>query len=171
VVLLLHARNSRGQDAVRGITRLQKLLFVLEQTLSERPERFYAFNFGPFDERVNDAANALQISGYLAGAATAASAGPPSFAEMMAGANKRAMSQEQKSGNVFALTENGHEAAEKLRHSSPAYEALFDAVENLREKWDTPDLIDRVYDRWPEYTGRSLIRDEVAERRERRRKQ
>ena len=81
------------------------------------------------------------------------------------------MSQEQKPGNVFALNESGHEAAEKLRHSSPAYEALFDAVENLREKWDTPDLIDRVYDRWPEYTGRSLIRDEVAERRERRRKQ
>jgi predicted DNA binding CopG/RHH family protein len=169
VVLLLHARNAHGHDAVRGITRLQKLLFVLEQTLSEQPERFYAFNFGPFDESINDAANALEISGYLAGAATATSAGPPTFKEMMAGASKRAAAREQ-TPNVFQLNDSGHQAAENLRHSSAAYEALFDAVEGLREQWDTPDLLDRVYERWPQYTERSLIRDEVAERRERRTK-
>ena len=31
MVLLLHAPGNRGQEAIRGMTRLQKLLFVIEQ--------------------------------------------------------------------------------------------------------------------------------------------
>jgi predicted DNA binding CopG/RHH family protein len=167
MVLMLHARNARGQDAVKGITRMQKLLFVLEQTLAPQAHRFAPNNYGPFSEGVNDAADALRLAGFLSHGAPAQK-GPPSYAEMIAGASAPPASERQ-AGEEFALSEAGHDAAERLRHSNHAYEQLYDAVSRLRAEWDTPDLIERVYESWPEQTERSLIRDDVAERRRRRR--
>jgi predicted DNA binding CopG/RHH family protein/uncharacterized protein YwgA len=170
MVLLLHATNKRGQDAIHGVTRLQKLLFVIEQKLASKSSGFYAFNYGPFNEGVNDAAEALRLAGFLQGT-EAAKAGPPSFAEMMATAADRAGPREESNGvKDFALSEQGHEAAERLRHSDRAYDQLFDYVRRLREEWDTPDLVERVYETWPKYADRSLIRGQVAHRTARRRR-
>ncbi|MGH2708156.1 MAG: hypothetical protein ACRDJF_02775, partial [Actinomycetota bacterium] len=53
MVLLLDTPGPHsGDPAVRGITRLQKLLFVMEKQLAPDPSRFYAYNYGPFDEQV-----------------------------------------------------------------------------------------------------------------------
>jgi predicted DNA binding CopG/RHH family protein len=164
MVLLLHATNARGLDAIRGITRLQKLLFVIEQTIDSKTSGFYAYNYGPFDEGVNDAATALAHAGFLKGTEPTP-AGPPSFAEMIATASERAGPREPEE---YVLSERGHEAAERLRRSSRAYEQLFERIREVRTQWDTPDLVDRVYETWPQYTERSVIKDEVAARRARR---
>ncbi len=169
MVLLLHAPNAQGHDAVRGITRLQKLLFVLEQALTAQGGGFYAFKYGPFNEGVNDAAQALRLAGFLQGGAPMAS-GPPSFAEMVATATERTGPGNDASVEDFTLSGHGHDAAERLRQSSRAYDRLFSQVQKIREEWDTPDLVDRVYEQWPKYAERSLIKDEVAARRERRRR-
>jgi len=45
-------------------------------------------------------------------------------------------------------------------------------VESIRQDWDTGDLnelVDRVYETWPKYAEKSVIRDKVAQRTERRR--
>jgi len=169
MVLLLHAPNARGQDAVRGITRLQKLLFVVEQTLATGSARFYAYQYGPFDEGVNDAAQALKLAGFL-GEDAQPPPGPPSFQDMMASAKDRSGPKQAPQADEFALNRAGHEAAERLRSSSRAYEQLYRAIHQIREEWDTPELLERVYETWPKYTERSLIADEVAQRRRRRRK-
>ncbi|MGO9955138.1 MAG: hypothetical protein ACLP50_04060 [Solirubrobacteraceae bacterium] len=169
MVLLLHATNARGQDAVRGITRLQKLLFVLQQTLTAQGGGFYALNYGPFDEGVNDAAEALRVAGFLKGATPVAS-GPPSFAEMVATAAERS-GLGREGVEEFSLNERGHEAAERLHRSSRAYQRLFAQVEKIREEWDTDELVERVYEQWPKYAERSVIKDEVAARRARRRRE
>lgn len=169
MALLLHATNVRGQDAIRGTTRLQKLLFVLQQTLTAQGGAFYAFNYGPFDEGVNDAAEALRAAGFLKGA-TPVAPGPPSFAEMVATAAERSGPGHEMGVEEFALNERGHEAAERLRRSNSAYERLFAQVEKVREEWDTDELIERVYEQWPKYAERSVIKDEVAARRARRRR-
>jgi len=70
----------------------------------------------------------------------------------------------------YSLNERGHEAAERLRRSSRAYERLFAQVENIREEWDTDELVERVYEQWPKYADKSVIKDEVAARRARRRR-
>jgi hypothetical protein len=57
----------------------------------------------------------------------------------------------------------------RLRSSDRSYENLYKAIENLRAEWDTGDLIDRVYETWPEYAERSMIRDRIARRRRARR--
>lgn len=167
MVLLLHANNKRGQDAVHGITRLQKLLFVIEQNLASQ-SRFYAFNYGPFNEEVNDAANALRIAGFLRGAQSV-SAEPPTFDAMMATVVQRSGPREDSAPEEFALSEEGHRAAERLRQSSRAYDQLYAYVRRLRSEWDTPDLLRRVYKTWPKFAERSLIRDEVEGRARRRR--
>jgi predicted DNA binding CopG/RHH family protein/uncharacterized protein YwgA len=168
LVLLLHATDQRGHNSIKGITRLQKLLFVIEKTVGIQAGNFYAHNYGPFDEGVNDAAEALKLAGFLRGAATQSS-GPPTFADMMTTAGGRAGPKGQPA-REFALNEEGHALAERLRQSNRAYESLFERIDELRSEWDTPDLLDRVYERWPEYAKESLIKDEVAARRAKRRR-
>lgn len=167
MVLLLHATNRRGQDVVRGMTQLQKLLFVIEQNLASQ-SHFYAFNYGPFNEGVNDAARALRLAGFLRGTQPNA-AQRPSFDAMMATIVERSGPRDQPDVQEFALNGEGHRAAEQLRQSSLAYGQLFDYISGLRQEWDTPDLLDRVYETWPEYAERSVIRDQVKRRTQQRR--
>lgn len=170
MVLLLHTPNKQGATAVRGMTRLQKLLFVIEQKL-EAESQFYAFNYGPFNEEVNDAARALELAGFIR-SGEPASSGPPSFKEMIATVIERAGPADEGMVVEFALNDRGHEAAETLRHSSPGYERLFELVESVRQEWDKgslDDLIGRVYEAYPKYAEKSVIEDQVARRTERRR--
>ena len=169
MVLLLHSSNARGEDVVRGITRLQKLLFVVEQKLSSTTD-FYAYNFGPFDEEVNKTAETLRLAGFVQGG-HAAGTEPLSFATMMAVVAGKAgpgVSTDQEPPKDFLLTEMGHERAERLRKSSLAYERLASYVAAVRREYDDDDLVDRVYAEFPQYTEKSLIRDKVARRAARR---
>jgi predicted DNA binding CopG/RHH family protein len=165
ILLLLDSPGSRGAESIHGITQLQKLLFVVEQQLGS-PTHFYAHSYGPFDEAVYDAAAALQMAGFLRGG-THIRPGPPSFAEMVASVEKRA-GPRASAPDVFALTDTGREAAERLRKSSAAYEALFKRIAEVRREWDKPDLVERVYATWPSYTEKSVIREEVESRLRRR---
>jgi predicted DNA binding CopG/RHH family protein/uncharacterized protein YwgA len=170
MVLLLHATNQRGDSTVRGMTRLQKLLFVIEQKLAAQTE-FYAFNYGPFNEEVNDAVRALEVAGFIRSSEPVAS-GPPSFQQMIATVTDRAGRADDKVVE-FALNDRGHQMAERMRQSNPSYDQLFKFVESVRQEWDMSDLnelVDRVYETWPKYAEKSVIRDQVAERRQRRRR-
>lgn len=170
MVLLLHASDRHGGDAIHGMTRLQKLLFVIEQKLAADRSRYYAYNYGPFNEEVNDAAAALKLQGYLQGGQPVA-ARRPTYAEMLASARARSGPREDATGPAedFELSERGHEIAERLRRSNAAYEQLFAYIDELRKEWDTPDLVDRVYETWPKMADRSLIKEQVARRASRRR--
>jgi len=171
MVLLLHSSNARGEDVVRGITRLQKLLFVIEQKLSPSTD-FYAYNFGPFDEEVNKTAEALRLAGFVGGG-HAASAEPLSFAVMMAVVAEKAgpgVPVDKEPRKDFVLTDVGHERAERLRKSSAAYQRLATYVAAIRQEYDTDDLVERVYAEYPQYAENSLIREKVARRAARRTK-
>jgi hypothetical protein len=151
------------------MTRLQKLLFVIEQKVNPG-QHFYAYNYGPFDEAVHDAVNALRLAGFL-GSSAPLGAAPPTFKEMMRSAAERSGPREASTPEAFELSAAGHEAAERLRRGNEAYAALFEKVAVIRQEWDTPDvndLIDRVYAEWPEFTEKSVIKHEVAERASRR---
>jgi hypothetical protein len=162
MILLLDTPGPRGKDAaIRGMTRLQKLLFVIEKQLAPEPGRFYAYNYGPFDEQVNDAADALEMKGLIRGAARARST-PPSVEDMMASVLRHAGPRDEP--QIYALTLEGRTAAEQLRRSNAAYAHLAERIAQLRQEWDRPDLIERVYEAFPEYASRSLIKERVARR-------
>jgi len=169
MVLLLHSSNARGEDVVRGITRLQKLLFVVEQKLLPSTD-FYAYNFGPFDEEVNKTAEALRLAGFVRGGHPA-SAEPLSFAAMIAVVVEKAgpgVPLDHEPRKDFALTEVGHERAERLRKSGLAYERLAAYVAAIRQEYDKDDLVERIYAEYPQYAENSLIREKVARRAKRR---
>jgi hypothetical protein len=165
LVFLLHAKNRRGSMAVQGMTRLQKLLFVVEQQVAAHGS-FYAYNYGPFNEEVNDAAKALELAGFIEG--SSGLSGPPTFQEMLTSVSGRMGPKSVGNDQVeFELNSNGHEAAERLRKSDPAYERLFRTIEAVKLEWDTArlsDLVDRVYETWPKYAENSVIRQEVERR-------
>lgn len=169
MVLLLHSSGRKGDDAIRGMTRLQKLLFVVEQKLAADNSRFYAYDYGPYSDQVHDTIEALKLAGFLRGAG-GVKAELPSFAEMVATAEE---CSGPRINEEYALSESGHEAAERLRKTSRAYDQLFAYIQNVRQEWDTPkldELVDRVYADWPKYADKSLILNEVATRSARRRR-
>jgi predicted DNA binding CopG/RHH family protein len=171
MVFLLHSSNTRGEDVVRGITRLQKLLFVVEQKLSPTTD-YYAYNFGPFDEEVNKTAEALRLAGFVQGGHPATSE-PLSFAVMMAVVAEKAgpgVPDDHEPRKDFVLTDVGHERAERLRKSSVAYQRLASYVAAIRQEYDKDDLVERVYSEYPQFAENSLIRDKVARRAARRTK-
>jgi len=167
LILLLDSPGPRGGDpAVRGMTRLQKLLFVIDKQLGTDPSRFYAHNYGPFDEQVNDAADALQMRGLVKGI-DPPKAAPPTVQEMMASVLRHAGPRVEQ---VYALTAEGRAAAAELRRKDEAYARLAEQIHAVRMEWDRPDLVERVYGAFPEYTSRSLIKEKVARRTASRRK-
>lgn len=170
ILLLLDAPGRKGSEAIRGMTRLQKLLFVVEQELGTSAH-FYAHNYGPFDDAVYDATLALQRAGFVTGDVPIP-IGPPTFAYMVTTVQGRS-GPSRSPTDVFALTPKGREAVQRLRRSNRAYEALYARVAAVRQEWDVQDLdelIERIYEAWPEYADRSLIRHQVAERARRRRR-
>jgi predicted DNA binding CopG/RHH family protein len=168
MILLLDAPSPLHTNSdVRGITRLQKLLFVIEKHLAPDPSRFYSFKFGPFDEQVHDAADALQVKGLLQGP-TRAKPTPPTVEDMMASVLRRSGPRDEP--EIFALTPEGREAAKQLRQSSDAYMRLAERIGELRQEWDQPDLVEHVYRAFPEYTSRSVIKEKIARREEARKR-
>lgn len=166
LMLLLLDGDGADHDAVRGRTRLQKLLFVIQQELDQGSSTFYAYNYGPFDEKVIDSAEALRANGFLTGdPGDAALASPPTFDQMMAVVSRRAGPRGGREPEVFQLSAAGRQRARRLRQSSPEYERLHARVQALRQEWDQGDLLERVYERFPEMTQKSLIKAEVASRR------
>lgn len=168
MLLLLHSSpRGSGHDAIHGLTRLQKLLFLVEQGLAPDRTSFYAHNFGPFDPRVNDALDALRMRGVLEG--FTATGGAPSFEEVMAQAAERS-GVPPYSSDVFRLNAKGHELAERLRKSNDAYANIFSYVLRLREEYDRGELLERVYDEHPEFTEHSVIKPEIEARNRQRRR-
>ena len=165
MVLLLHSENRRGEHTVRGITQLQKLMFVLERKVTAARD-FYAYDYGPFNEQVNDALEALRLAGFLRGR-EALTTERPSFRYMMSTVSQRS-GPRGKTAERYELSELGHSAAEALLRSSAAYQKLYEKVRAARLEWDSADLLGAVYEAWPEYTEKSLIREKVTRRRPRR---
>jgi uncharacterized protein YwgA len=164
MILLLDTPGPRRRDAaIRGITRLQKLLFVIEKQLVADPSRFYAYKYGPFDEQVNDAVDSLQMKGLVQGGKAPAKSIPPSVDDMMASVLRHAGPRDDEP-ETFALTAEGQAAADQLRRSSEAYARLAERILQLRQEWDKPDLIERVYEAFPDYTGQSVIKDKLTRR-------
>jgi hypothetical protein len=90
---------------------------------------------------------------------------------MMASAMSRSGPGEESAvAENFILSDRGHEAAERLRRSNRAYEELFAYIRELRKEWDAPNLVERVYETWPDMAEKSLIKDEIAARRTNRRR-
>ena len=168
MLLLLHAPGPGGipDEAIRGVTRLTKLLFVASQQLLAGPkDRFYAYDFGPFSDEVYDATQALEHDGLLSEEAVPNHA-TPTFEEMMTVIRRKSKTP-QASVPVFSLSERGRQVAATLTNQRKDLEAVLQIIKVVKQDYGRlkdDELIERVYEEFPTFTTSSRIADKVLHR-------
>ncbi|MBF4603131.1 hypothetical protein [Curtobacterium sp. VKM Ac-2884] len=167
IVLLLGAGVDQGGRArIEGVTRLEKLIFLLErethsdQWLSEDAE-FVAYNFGPFSRKVYDAVDTLAAAGIITDSARFAPDDMDTWEEREAITDKSDNGYSYTTRD-FELTDRGwryfaaldEEMKPEALKELTSFKARF-APLPLRQ------LVRYVYQRYDEFTTNSLIRDDI----------
>jgi len=144
---------------VDGMTRLQKLLFLLEKEseFSDIHEEisfdFEAYKYGPFSELVYDEVEFLLNLGAL-------EAVEPDY-EME---NLEVDKEDELRGKRFRLTEKGQKICAELSDIlGEETENNMEQVVNKYSDMNTNELLEYVYSQYPDYTTKSEIKDEVLD--------
>lgn len=164
VLLLLWAPSGsqRLQNEIPGITRLEKLLYLVDRetdvpSVVEDAFKFEAYDFGPYSREVYEAVEILEAAGLVREEIV------PSV-EQLDSAEQRVMGLAEEEGGErrFILTEDGQDVARLLatRVSSSVMESLSD-VKDRYGSLSLRQLIRYVYTRYPDSAERSKIRRDV----------
>lgn len=169
VLLLLDAaEHYLGVHELRGITRLEKLLFLLgrEEHLesAEKLYEFQAYKFGPFSKDVYEATDFLRGIDFIEIDERSIASYYNTNEEM---ALREAIGDEEDDGSlvdqkekVFKLTDHGRKAAHNLRNiwqaQTPAALAKLDTVIKRYGKLPLNQLIRYVYRQFPDWARNSI---------------
>jgi len=165
--------EGRSHGVISGITRLQKLLFLLQEEEHISPTgggfEFVAYKAGPYSAKLYDDLELLQNLGLIRSEATAESSEAEtadieklSFDELIGGfddldgVSKAADSFEERR---YTLTEKGRERAQRLM-STAGSEAVTDGIRKIKSQFSRHslhDLLRYVYTRYPGMTTESEI--------------
>lgn len=179
ILVLLNARGASGQDAepIEGRTRLQKLLFLVAQQM--RPEiaaRFEAYDYGPFDDEiigdVEFLADEELVDPIPLGRSAPGARRTERGRQVLDWAAHQGQAEAPEAIESYRLTRKGLEWLERFFDSDAfgnpeAKAALADQTEALKRRFGRvplSELVDYVYQQYPEFTSRSKIRHRVAER-------
>lgn len=166
IVLLLGAPTQhRSLDGkVEGITRLEKLIFLMEketplgEELTESPQ-FEAYNFGPFSQKVYQAIEVLSAAGMILDSATIAKSEEDSWeSDEIIGD----LPDNSYTTRDIELTERGREYYSALVEELPL--DTVESASNLKNRFGSVSLrqlIRYVYTQYPSYTSKSIIKDQV----------
>jgi hypothetical protein len=188
LVLLLLGVQPDGKigDGLGGITRLQKLLFLLEheghiQSVEDGFE-FTPYKAGPYSSKLYDDLEFLEnmglVEGEVAANATEAEAAEVEmldFDELISDtpnvsgpqADDGHLAADSYEERRFKITDDGAAKIEKLV-SSGAYEPVVDGIRKIKRKYGNyslNDLLFYVYSKYPDMTTESEIKDKVMRRR------
>jgi uncharacterized protein YwgA len=179
--LLLMLIGLEGRDSfsgsISGITRLQKLLFLLENEEGIKPTgdgfQFEPYKAGPYSSKLYDDLELLENLGLIQSEATAEST--PSEAadinrlnfedliggfEQLQGSSRAPDSFEERR---FTLTEQGRARAEEFSKKGES-EPFVNAIRKIKSKYihySLRDLLKYVYTRYPDWTTESEIIDQI----------
>lgn len=166
IVLLLGSPSQYSQLAgrVNGITRLEKLVFLIEQEgdldafLAETAE-FEPHNFGPFSKKIYQAVETLEAYGLLIEENAYAETTDDTWEnESIIGLDEPVSFSERK----FILTKKGRKYYEALASEVPP--DLPYKVGQLKDRFGAiplRQLLRFVYTRYEDYATASVIKDEI----------
>ena len=190
LVLLLVSLGATGEpdDHVSGITRLQKLLYLLEKEEGLTPSgdqfEFTAWKAGPYSSKLYDDLEFLENLGLLqseiASDASAAEAAemafedpetsPLTFEDLIASDDDEGSSGEDSADlfeeRRFSLTPEGLERVTQ-RLASGDYAPIVQGIRRIKSRYSSyslDDLLYHVYTKYPEMTVESEIKDQVLSR-------
>lgn len=145
-------------DTVEGVTRLQKLFFLLQEetefsNLYENATfEFEPYDYGPFSEGIYSALEFLI-------ALDAIEVVP---AESDVDSIRDEQEPSQHAGKCFVMTEKGHKIAEQFDEAME--DNVGSEVDEILEEYgnlELDDLLEYVYRQYPDYTENSKIRDKI----------
>lgn len=165
VVLLLGAPSERRslENRIEGITRLEKMVFLLEhesdlaELLAEQAE-FKSHNFGPFSSKVYQAVDILAAAGILSDSMKSSDSADDSWEKQ----EVIGFDQDPYSTRDFDLTDRGKRYYRALIDELP--EGTESELAKLKGRFGSlplRQLIRYVYQKYPQFTDKSRIRDEV----------
>ena len=138
-----------NEGSVREKLRLQKLMFLLQKEIVERKGLkisidqydFTAYNYGPFSDELIDDVEFLKDLGLI-------------------------NVKKENDIEIYEITKKGRKFLADLSKRIPNFtknllQSIEREIENLRRKWDKEPLkklLRYVYENYPEYTEKSLIK-------------
>lgn len=132
---------SQDQEEIQGRTRFQKMVFLLQQELGEIEfYHFQAYDYGPFSKGLYDDLDDLIDRGLVE--------------------ETRDEFDEDKVYYEYQLTDQGRELIEGLSEQEGA-EDILELSEQLKREINSEELsevLDRVYEEYPEYAENSVLR-------------
>jgi hypothetical protein len=169
IVLVLGAPGGKErQGYLEGVTRLEKLIFLLER---ETPARdwmtekadFRSFRFGPFSSKIYEAADTLAAAEIIKDSASGARDVEDSWESVTALVDPEDV--DPYTTRTFELTERGQKYYGALIHELPpdAEKVLSDFKAKFG-RLPLRQLVRYVYERYPQFTDKSEIRDEILGR-------
>lgn len=166
IVLVLGAPGGKERPGyVEGVTRLEKLIFLLEREtpvqdwITEKAD-FTPYRFGPFSSQVYQAADTLAAAGMIRDSASEAADVEDRWESLTALMDERDV--DPYTTRTFELTERGQRYYRALISELPP------EAENVLQDFKTRfarrplrQLVRYVYERYPEFTDQSEIRDDI----------
>ena len=166
ILLLLSAptRWSQAQDRINGITRLEKLLFLIEKeclhdTAVGEPFKFVAYHYGPYSREVYEAVELLEEAELVRESRAFTDSDLDRAEELLYSDMTTEISYERQ----FLLTDKGKIVAEYLAESYPQLQEKIERIKDQYGGLTLQNLIFHVYNQYPDYTERSVIRDKIMQ--------
>lgn len=183
LVLMLIGLDEDGSigDSVGGITRLQKLLYLLEKEGHLTPSGdgfdFSAYKAGPYSSKLYDDLEFLENLDFLESEVEAETTDAETaevdlldFDELMGTDDDEGpASADAYEERRFQVTEKGMGHIESML-SSGDYEPIAEGIRKIKSKYghhSLNDLLYHVYTKYPDMTTESEIKDKVLSRRPR----
>lgn len=135
------------ENPIDGRTRLQKMVFVLQQQLKEAGEysdselySFFAYDYGPFSKELAESIDTMIEQGLLA-------------------EHPEEYNEEGDLKYLYELEPEGKELIEQALDQE-VLQGILDAAAQLKTRYNEdltlPEVIDEVYDDYPEFAENSI---------------
>lgn len=163
IVLLLGGGGTKTPGRIDGITRLEKLAFLLEREteigswLTERPD-FRSHRFGPFSSKIYQAVEMLAAAGLILDSATSS----PDPQDAWESVNVVLDESDPYTNRTFVLTDRGWQYYRALLDDLPSETPQ--VIADFKKRFGTVSLrqlVRYVYERYPEFTDKSEIRGQI----------
>ena len=165
LILLLMVAPSRwpqAENRINGITRLEKLLFLIEKEHGEHigleePFQFESYHYGPYSRAVYEAVELLEEANLLEEYRQLTDSNLDRAEELLYSDTATELSYERQ----FALTSDGETVASYL---ASIHSQVYERISKLKDQYGgltLQNLIYHVYTQYPDYTEKSVIRDQV----------
>jgi len=171
LIALLYAKGKQGNvgESIEGITRLDKLMFLLSrnkylESIVNKGYNFEADNFGPFAPELFDDIEALKHENVLAVTSSRKPVNRTEVADEDAVLDPLddADPDDDYLVNCYVLTEEGMQIGKLIWNGlTPEQRTEISRIKSTWQSKSLTELLHFVYRRYPETTEKSKIRDKI----------